>query len=60
MKIDAIKLDGAAAGSVDLDDAIFGLEPRVDILHRMVRWQRASRACRPALVMTSVSLFKMS
>jgi len=41
MKAEAIKLDGAAAGSVDLDDAIFGLEPRVDILHRVVRWQRA-------------------
>ena len=43
MKFDAIKLDGGAAGSVDLDDAIFGLEPRVDILHRMVRWQRAAK-----------------
>ena len=43
MKFDAIKLDGAAAGSVDLDDGIFGLEPRVDILHRMVRWQRAAK-----------------
>ncbi len=42
MKADAIKLDGAAAGSVELDDAIFGLEPRVDILHRVVRWQRAA------------------
>ncbi len=41
MKADAIKLDGASAGSVDLDDAIFGLEPRADILHRVVRWQRA-------------------
>ena len=40
MKADAIKLDGGKAGSVDLDDAIFGLEPRADILHRMVRWQR--------------------
>jgi large subunit ribosomal protein L4 len=40
MKADAIKLDGAAAGSVELDDAIFGLEPRADILHRVVRWQR--------------------
>ncbi|SEW47087.1 LSU ribosomal protein L4P [Cognatiyoonia koreensis] len=40
MKADAIKLDGGKAGSVDLDDAIFGLEPRVDILHRVVRWQR--------------------
>jgi len=40
MKADAIKLDGKAAGSIDLDDAIFGLEPRADILHRVVRWQR--------------------
>lgn len=40
MKIDVIKLDGAAAGIIDLGDDIFGLEPRVDILHRVVRWQR--------------------
>ncbi len=40
MKADAIKLDGKKAGTVDLDDAIFGLEPRADILHRVVRWQR--------------------
>jgi len=41
MKAKAIKLDGKAAGSVDLNDEIFGLEPRADILHRVVRWQRA-------------------
>ncbi|MFQ6553471.1 50S ribosomal protein L4 [Aestuariibius insulae] len=40
MKADAIKLDGGKAGSVDLSDEIFGLEPRIDILHRVVRWQR--------------------
>ena len=40
MKLDVIKLDGAKADSVELDDAIFGLEPRADILHRVVRWQR--------------------
>ncbi len=40
MKLDVIKLDGGKAGSVDLDEALFGLEPRADILHRMVRWQR--------------------
>lgn len=40
MKADAIKLDGKKAGSVDLDDAIYALEPRADILHRVVRWQR--------------------
>jgi large subunit ribosomal protein L4 len=40
MKLDVIKLDGAAAGSIELGADIFGLEPRVDILHRVVRWQR--------------------
>jgi len=40
MKADAINLDGKKAGSVELSDAIFGLEPRADILHRVVRWQR--------------------
>src|SRR5210317_541357 len=40
MKLDVIKLDGGKAGSVDLGDEIFGLEPRADILHRVDRWQR--------------------
>ncbi|GHF62934.1 50S ribosomal protein L4 [Seohaeicola zhoushanensis] len=40
MKLDVIKLDGGKAGSVDLDEALFGLEPRADLLHRVVRWQR--------------------
>ncbi|MCT4579266.1 MULTISPECIES: 50S ribosomal protein L4 [Donghicola] len=40
MKIDVINLDAGAAGTLDLDEAIFGLEPRADILHRVVRWQR--------------------
>jgi large subunit ribosomal protein L4 len=43
MKLDVIKLDASPAGSIELDDAIFGLEPRRDILHRMVRWQLAKR-----------------
>ena len=41
MKLDVIKLDAGKAGSIDLDDEIFGLDPRADILHRVVRWQRA-------------------
>ena len=40
MKLKVIKIDGASAGSVEVGDDIFGLEPRVDILHRVVRWQR--------------------
>lgn len=43
MKLAITTLDGASAGEVELDDAIFGLEPRADILHRMVRWQLAKR-----------------
>ena len=41
MKKDVIKLDTSKAGSIDLADDIFSLEPRIDILHRVVRWQRA-------------------
>lgn len=40
MKLDVIKLDAGTAGSIELADDIFGLEPRADILHRVVRWQR--------------------
>jgi len=40
MKLKVIKIDGASAGSVELGDDIFGLDPRVDILYRVVRWQR--------------------
>jgi large subunit ribosomal protein L4 len=40
MKLDVISLDGSAQGSVELSEAVFGHEPRTDILHRVVRWQR--------------------
>ncbi len=43
MKTDVIKLDAEVAGSIELSDAIFGLEPRRDILHRVVRYQLAKR-----------------
>jgi large subunit ribosomal protein L4 len=43
MKLDITTLGGEAAGSVDLSDEIFGLEPRVDILHRCINWQLAKR-----------------
>ena len=43
MKLDVIKLDGGKAGSIELDDAIFGLTPRTDVLYRVVRWQQAKR-----------------
>ena len=39
MDIQVKSLDGKDAGSLSLKDEIFGLEPRADILHRMVRYQ---------------------
>jgi large subunit ribosomal protein L4 len=43
MKTDVTTLDAKKSGSVDLPDDVFGLEPRADILHRMVRYQLAKR-----------------
>jgi large subunit ribosomal protein L4 len=43
MKIQVQKLDASGAGDIDLDDAVFGLEPRADILHRVVTWQLEKR-----------------
>jgi len=43
MKLDVKTLDASEAGSVDLRDDVFGLEPRADILQRMVRYQLANR-----------------
>ena len=43
MKIDVQTLDGKKSGSLDLSKAIFGQDPRKDILHRMVRYQLAKR-----------------
>jgi large subunit ribosomal protein L4 len=43
MKLDVTTFEGEAAGSVELDEAIFGLEPRADLLARCVRWQLAKR-----------------
>ena len=43
MKLDIINLDKKSVGSVDVSDAIFGVEVRGDIMHRVVRWQLAKR-----------------
>jgi large subunit ribosomal protein L4 len=43
MELKIMTLEGEAAGTVQLPEAIFGLEPRADILHRCVRWQLAKR-----------------
>ena len=44
MKVKVQKLDGTAGkGDIELNDDVFGLEPRADILHRVVTWQLESR-----------------
>jgi len=42
MQVDILNLDGKSVGKVELIDSIFGLDPRADILHRVVTWQRAN------------------
>ena len=43
MKRSVITLDNAPAGEIDLDEQVFGLPVRKDILARMVNWQLAKR-----------------
>lgn len=43
MKIKVQTLDATASGDVELNDAVFGIEPRADILHRVVTWQLEKR-----------------
>ncbi|HWU84978.1 MAG TPA: 50S ribosomal protein L4 [Rhodocyclaceae bacterium] len=43
MKVKVQTLDAQAAGDVELNDAVFGIEPRTDILHRVVTWQLEKR-----------------
>ncbi|MBN8817370.1 MAG: 50S ribosomal protein L4 [Sphingomonas sp.] len=44
MKVKVLTLDGGkSSGDVDLNDDVFGLEPRADILHRVVTWQLEKR-----------------
>lgn len=44
MKVKVLNLDGSAAkGDIELSDDVFGLEPRADILHRVVTWQLENR-----------------
>ena len=43
MKLNVTTLEGKDAGSIELSDAIFGLDPRADIIQRCVNWQLAKR-----------------
>ncbi len=43
MKLKVKTLDAKAKGDIDLNDDVFGVEPRADILHRVVTWQLEKR-----------------
>jgi large subunit ribosomal protein L4 len=43
MQLNVTTLDGKEAGSVQLSDEIFGLEPRTDLIHRCIVWQLSRR-----------------
>ncbi|HTP78662.1 MAG TPA: 50S ribosomal protein L4 [Rhizomicrobium sp.] len=43
MKTKVLNLDNKASGEVELKDDIFGLEPRADLIQRVVVWQLAKR-----------------
>ena len=52
MKAKILNLDNKASGEIDLSDAIFGLEPRADLIQRVVVWQLAKRRAGTHKVLT--------
>ena len=43
MKLKLVSLTGKASGEVELKKEVFGIEPRTDIMHRVVLWQQAAK-----------------
>jgi large subunit ribosomal protein L4 len=43
MKVKVQTLDAKASGDIELNDTVFGVEPRADILHRVITWQLEKR-----------------
>src|SRR3569623_2660712 len=43
MKVPVKTLDAGKGGDIELNDEIFAVEPRADILHRVVTWQLEKR-----------------
>ena len=52
MKVKVLNLDNKASGEIDLNDAISGLEPRADLIQRVVVWQLAKRRAGTHKVLT--------
>lgn len=43
MKVKVQTLDAKASGDIELNDTVFGVEPRADVLHRVITWQLEKR-----------------
>ena len=56
MKTKILNLDNKAAGDVELSDAIFGLEPRADLIQRVVVWQLAKRRAGTHKILTRAEI----
>ncbi|HEX3652520.1 MAG TPA: 50S ribosomal protein L4 [Rhizomicrobium sp.] len=52
MKAKVLNLDNKDAGEIELVDSIYGLEPRIDLIQRVVEWQRAKRRAGTHKVLT--------
>jgi len=52
MKAKVLTMDAADAGEIELSDSIFGLEPRVDLIQRVIVWQLAKRRAGTHKVLT--------
>ena len=52
MKAKVLNMDAADAGEIELSDSIFGLEPRVDLIQRVIVWQLAKRRAGTHKVLT--------
>jgi large subunit ribosomal protein L4 len=52
MKTTVLNLDNKADGEIDLSDAVFGLEPRADLIQRVVVWQLAKRRAGTHAILT--------
>lgn len=56
MKTKVLNLDNKASGEVELNDAIFGLEPRADLIQRVIVWQLAKRRSGQHKVLTRAEI----
>lgn len=52
MKTQVVTLDNKASGDIELSDAVFGLEPRADLIQRVTVWQLAKRRAGTHAILT--------